>query len=710
MYSTSLYKSKPLVLEVTDDEDSSEKENCSRARDATPILLDSSDGEFDKILERLKPRRTKKSAKKNSQQIPTTCSDDSFESLISCVKTPVSVPRKGSVSRQNGPKQLPKWSTDDNSATKTKKPPSSQATLKPLQNSQLSHVPHGRNAGAASKIITSSNTKAASAHLTPSNTKAASAHLTPSNTKAASAHLTPSNTKAASAHLTPSNTKAASALQTPTGRVNPVRSTTTAVPSSAPPKTSVCRPPDVSSDSDDSFEKFLNRVKTPKAQPKQRSVSGSEDSLKNFIVDSSDDDDFVFDPSKNSTSKALPKSKPSEQTPKVERCPPSNYDSPVFLTDDDDDDDDDDRCTITSTWKTRHSKPSVASPLTVSHVPSPRPKTTCTKSKAWSSSDEQEEEVDSLLNRLKKNLRLHSDSKATPKNVLEPKQKPCLSDPTTKGSAKPSGRLEKGAPTARTPVQPPKLKPISMTEPRATSGSRIAGCKTPGCFLQSLSDPTSAHCRSFKQNKEELTSKLYRLYNSSVFEDKLPSDMSVSWCNKMRKTAGFCITGQERGTGHRYARIRLSVKVCDSADRLRDTLVHEMCHAAPWLIHGVRDGHGPIWKMFARKATLAHPELPMVSRCHSYDIKYKFQYQCSRCKNTIGRHSKSLDTQRFVCALCTGQLVLLTPTSSRGPTPFAIYVKENYKTIRQQLVGQSHGDVMRKLSADFASKTRLSES
>ncbi|XP_062380280.1 C5a anaphylatoxin chemotactic receptor 2-like [Sardina pilchardus] len=52
-------------------------------------------------------------------------------------------------------------------------------------------------------------------------------------------------------------------------------------------------------------------------------------------------------------------------------------------------------------------------------------------------------------------------------------------------------------------------------------------------------------------------------------------------------------------------------------------------------------------------------------------------------------------------------LVLLTPSNSRGPTPFAIYVKENYKTIRQQLTGQSHGDVMRKLSADFASKTRL---
>lgn len=76
----------------------------------------------------------------------------------------------------------------------------------------------------------------------------------------------------------------------------------------------------------------------------------------------------------------------------------------------------------------------------------------------------------------------------------------------------------------------------------------------------------------------------------------------------------------------------------------------------------------------------------------------------------IGRHSKSLDTQRFVCALCTGQLVLLTPSNTRGPTPFATFVKENYGTVRQELAGQSHAEVMRKLSADFASKTRLSQS
>lgn len=33
----------------------------------------------------------------------------------------------------------------------------------------------------------------------------------------------------------------------------------------------------------------------------------------------------------------------------------------------------------------------------------------------------------------------------------------------------------------------------------------------------------------------------------------------------MRKTAGYCISGQEKGGGKRYARIELSEKVCDSA-------------------------------------------------------------------------------------------------------------------------------------------------
>ncbi|KAI1898958.1 hypothetical protein AGOR_G00077740 [Albula goreensis] len=557
-----------------------------------------------------------------------------------------------------------------------------------------------------------------------------------------------------------------------------------------PPQINSCAVQEVSSESDSSFEKFLSRVKTPKSKPVATAANSSEDSLKHFIVDSfSSDDDFVTEKKREPAPKSKPKTPKPPQVPRpAARRPPSQWDSPVFLSDSDEDE----GVVIKSTWKSRHTprrprsagqeherksdppSSTLAPPPSRENVPSSSsaPPSIANPSSSSSSSSStalqkqthrappslddsasSEEEFLSLIDRLKrKNGTGSSSSTQGLCHVAEPKlkERPCLSvpsglglsitgprkaekgvhtpvhkgvhtlvqkgvqsdrTPVQKGVQSDRTPVQKGVQSDRTPAQPTGSRPhISLTEPRPTSGSRTVVCKTPGCFLQSLSAPGSIYCRNFKQNKEELTGRLYQLYNSSIFDGKLPADMSVSWNKKMRKTAGYCISGQERGGGKRYARIELSEKVCDSADRLRDTLVHEMCHAATWLINGVRDGHGSFWKLYARKSTLAHPELPMVTRCHSYDINYKYQYQCSRCKNTIGRHSKSLDTQRFVCALCTGQLVLLTPAKPRAATPFATYVKENYGTARQELAGQSHAEVMRKLSADFASKTRLSQS
>ncbi|XP_040904238.1 acidic repeat-containing protein [Toxotes jaculatrix] len=491
----------------------------------------------------------------------------------------------------------------------------------------------------------------------------------------------------------------------------------------------------VSSDEDDSFETFLQRVKTPNTKPKKISESGSEDSLKNFIVDDySSDDDFI----ETKLSFKVPKKSntPAAQLPLWR--PLSQCDSPVFVSDSDDDDN---NIVVKSTWRTRHSKPKPppkanknsaplcdkdVSPPSVPLPPFPSPfslpphktptplaspKRTFSAPSKLDNSTSSEEEFTSLLERLKKKNKFPGTS-FSPKNTKECSKEPPVVVPPVKGLATPVSKTLRETPLhVKTPGKSSILKPtVSQTEPRHGPTSRVVVCKTPGCFLQSLSNPGSSYVRSFKQNKEDLTSKLYQLYNTSVFDNKLPASMSVTWNKKMRKTAGYCITGQERGGGSRYARIELSEKVCDSADRLRDTLIHEMCHAATWLINGVRDGHGNFWKLYARKATVVHPELPMVTRCHSYDIKYKFRYQCTRCQNTIGRHSKSLDTQRFVCALCTGQLVLLTPSKPRAPTPFANFVKENYGTVRQELAGQSHAEVMRKLSADFASKTKLSQS
>ncbi|CAF99104.1 unnamed protein product [Tetraodon nigroviridis] len=100
--------------------------------------------------------------------------------------------------------------------------------------------------------------------------------------------------------------------------------------------------------SDDDFDQFLQRVKTPNTKPKKMSDNGSEDSLKNFIVDDfSSDDDFT---EKKPTFKVP--TKVSTQTPQQpHRRPPSPCDL-VFVSDDEEDD-----VVLKSTWRTRHSKP-----------------------------------------------------------------------------------------------------------------------------------------------------------------------------------------------------------------------------------------------------------------------------------------------------------------------------------------------------------------
>lgn len=103
----------------------------------------------------------------------------------------------------------------------------------------------------------------------------------------------------------------------------------------------------------------------------------------------------------------------------------------------------------------------------------------------------------------------------------------------------------------------------------------------------------------YKTCKGELATKLFNLYNEKIFNNSIPNDTLLEWNERMRGTAGFCYCRKiTRRTGivERTVRITLATKILDSADRLRDTLVHEMCHAATWVVNEVSDGHGQFWK------------------------------------------------------------------------------------------------------------------
>ncbi|XP_012498337.1 PREDICTED: acidic repeat-containing protein [Propithecus coquereli] len=257
--------------------------------------------------------------------------------------------------------------------------------------------------------------------------------------------------------------------------------------------------------------------------------------------------------------------------------------------------------------------------------------------------------------------------------------------------------------------EPPKRKPRAAKVEKVEAGHPT--CKIPGCFLLGLENLKQYSGRKFKQNKDELVQRIYSLFNRSVCDEQLPEKMDIVWNKKMLRTAGLCTTGQKQyPKKERFAKIQIAVKVCDSADRLRDTLIHEICHAASWLIDGIRDSHGDAWKYYAMKSNMVHPELPLVTRCHNYTINYRIQYECTQCKSRIGRYTKSLNTNLFICAQCKGTLVMLPLTRKDGtPTksyvrPFAQYVQQNYRTVLYSNAGISHGDVIRKLSKDFMAK------
>ncbi|XP_021352160.1 acidic repeat-containing protein-like [Mizuhopecten yessoensis] len=286
----------------------------------------------------------------------------------------------------------------------------------------------------------------------------------------------------------------------------------------------------------------------------------------------------------------------------------------------------------------------------------------------------------------------------------------------------------------KTPLSTKKKKPQKLPTPGTDNwGLKEDNCLYPSntkySFLKSLTenlpvdkcDPEAIRLvKTFKKTKQELTKRLFKIYNETVFENKLPDDLEVIWNCRLLRTAGYCVYKKVATSGGvRSVRIELSTKVCDSAERVRDTLIHEMCHAAVWLVNGTTDGHGPYWRYWAKKSNQTHPEIPVIGRCHSYSINTKFTYQCSQCGYRIGRHSKSLDMDRKVCGYCRGRFTLLSNTGRGGSTPvsgsstprtpnkFALFVKDNYGDIKKREQSLKHKDIMKILSQEFA-KNKIS--
>lgn len=241
----------------------------------------------------------------------------------------------------------------------------------------------------------------------------------------------------------------------------------------------------------------------------------------------------------------------------------------------------------------------------------------------------------------------------------------------------------------------------------------------------------------FKKHRESLLTRLHELLRRRVFHAIPEEKLKVTWNARLRKSAGQC-RNHSKGT----STVEMSPVVCTTAERIRDTLIHELCHAAVWVVDGLhKEGHGPGWKRWGARCSSAFKSLPFIERCHSYEIEAKFFYVCENdeCSVEIKRQSKSLDTIRKCCGKCRGRFILYRfcrrtntririedpkrpvtkpasstppPPASHSPSPPPLrktYVKdpEGFQEFKERLYwdysaeGLKHSEVMERLLKEF---------
>jgi len=163
--------------------------------------------------------------------------------------------------------------------------------------------------------------------------------------------------------------------------------------------------------------------------------------------------------------------------------------------------------------------------------------------------------------------------------------------------------------------------------------------------------------KEFSINKGKYARELFQFFNSVVFDQKLPHLLNIEWSGRLRSTAGFA---RLHRTGDNYqAKIQLSIPILNDSERLCQTLIHELCHCAVWVIDHKRDHHGSYWQNWMRRAKVRFPQL-QITTCHNYNIDYKYTYLCNQCNTKIGRHKIWTNCEKFRCKKCGGNFILVS--------------------------------------------------
>ena len=155
----------------------------------------------------------------------------------------------------------------------------------------------------------------------------------------------------------------------------------------------------------------------------------------------------------------------------------------------------------------------------------------------------------------------------------------------------------------------------------------------------------------FRANRDALARTLYSQFNNTVFNNLLPTDMKIyfSYMESNSGTTHISIYPD----GSFFCEIELSILHMEHPQRVRDTLLHEMCHVAVHCIDLIEDptdsGHGSYWKRWTEHAKSIYPFINI----EKFDNTITFTrciYTCNECDHEIARKLPLAPDQ--TCPIC----------------------------------------------------------
>ncbi|KAH8279902.1 hypothetical protein KR054_010419 [Drosophila jambulina] len=226
-------------------------------------------------------------------------------------------------------------------------------------------------------------------------------------------------------------------------------------------------------------------------------------------------------------------------------------------------------------------------------------------------------------------------------------------------------------------------------------------------FIDSLNPATSIKLchplaltyrkRDFKSCKRPLAKLLFNIFNHAIFHCAL--NLDIEWVRSLGKPCRCELTIDS--SGQRSARLLLWEKI-KHPDSLIKPLLHEMCHAAAFVLNR-ETGHGENCRQWARRASQQLMELTLIEAC---DARYK--YVCSMCgRGSYGLVDFAATKDMLRCHHCQFEVVVEPWSAYDGIRPdtrmtkFKSFIFDKYQDFVEQEESSSHSSKMRFLNQQY---------